>query len=117
MSPVQDDISMAYQCDEDLSIWNIRVQDLFQQKEYYSVLMGKVNHGFVTMIFKQQKDYLLQFTDLSLHFVSEKVKWVREEALSRVIQVEVLEQENIRIESELEYVKNVKDKVTIDQVG
>lgn len=57
-----------------MSIWNVRVQDLFQQKEYYSVLMGREEHGHVSAIFKQGSDFLIQFTDLSLHYISHDQK-------------------------------------------
>lgn len=40
-------------------------------------------------------------------------KWVREEGLSRVKQVEVLNRDAVRIENELEYVKAVNKKVSL----
>lgn len=66
------------------------------------------------MIFKEQsklkEDYIVQFEDLSLVYIENgsKVRWVREESLSQVTQVEIMDQEVIRLESDLEYVKNVK---------
>lgn len=50
--------------------------------------------------------------DLSLHNIeisSIEKKWSREESLSKIRQVEVIEQNAVRIESELEYVKNVRN--------
>jgi hypothetical protein len=44
------------------------------------------------------------------------LKWVREESLSNIKQVEIMDQEIIRIESELEYVKNVKSPVSLHQI-
>jgi hypothetical protein len=60
----------------------------------------------------------VQFADLSLHHIHlstsettpSSTKWVREESLSRVKQVEVLDQDTVRIESELDYVKRVNQK-------
>ena len=66
------------------------------------------------MIFKEQsklkEDYIVQFEDLSLVYIENgsRVRWVREESLSQVTQVEIMDQEVIRLESDLEYVKNVK---------
>ena len=52
----------------------------------------------------------MQFEDLSLVYIENgsRVRWVREESLSQVTQVEIMDQEVIRLESDLEYVKNVK---------
>lgn len=48
------------------------------------------NHGSLLSIFKGSSrnsgDYILQFADLSLHFIqdSKRVKWVKEESLSQI---------------------------------
>ena len=77
--------------------------------------LGSLHHGAVQAVFRSAKNFLVQFADLSLHLYdlpasSGTPRWVREESLSQVKQVEVLSQDNVRIESELEYVKNVKTK-------
>jgi glycerol-3-phosphate responsive antiterminator len=48
----------------------------------------------------------------------EKVQkvWSREEGLSQIKQVEVLQQKAVRIESELDYVKNVNEEVDLGSV-
>jgi hypothetical protein len=56
---------------------------------------------------------------LSLHNIQTpdgSTRWVREESLSKVKQVEVLTQDAIRIESELEYVRNVKSRASLAAV-
>ena len=62
---------------------------------------------------------MVQFEDLSLIYFdlpSGSQKWIREESLSKVKQVEVLTQDAMRIESELEYVRNVKHKAPLSSV-
>ena len=44
------------------------------------------------------------------------MKWVREESLSQIKQLEVLDQEVARIEGDLEYVKNINKPVQIQDV-
>jgi hypothetical protein len=45
-----------------------------------------------------------------------KKVWSREEGLTQIKQVEVLQQKALRIESELDYVKNVKEEASIASV-
>jgi hypothetical protein len=59
----------------------------------------------------------VQFGDLSLHHIeagdAQPFKWVREEGLSQVRQVEVVNRDAVRIKTELDYVKNVNKKVSL----
>jgi hypothetical protein len=62
--------------------------------------------------FKSGTNLIVQLGDLSLHNIEISTiakKWSREESLSKIRQVEVIEQSAVRIESELEYVKNVRN--------
>lgn len=61
----------------------------------------------------------MQFADLALmHFSlpSGSQKWVREESLSKIKQVEVLSQDTAKVESSFEYVKSVKQPVALAEI-
>lgn len=69
--------------------------------------------------FKSSKALIIQLSDLSLHKIeipSGDLKWTREESLSNIKQVEVITQDQTRIESELEYVRNVKAKAPLESI-
>eukprot|EP00347_Sterkiella_histriomuscorum_P017346 403349738 len=80
--------------------------------------LAPTNHGKILSVHKNENSHVLQFEDLSLHYLDQsgKTMWTREESLTQITQIEVLEQEKIRIESELEYVKNVKQSVSLHEV-
>lgn len=54
--------------------------------------MGNDDHGRLLNAFWSNEDMILQFQDLSTHYLKNtQLKWVREEALSKIKQVEVLD--------------------------
>mmetsp|Transcript_28645 Transcript_28645/g.27643 ORF Transcript_28645/g.27643 Transcript_28645/m.27643 type:complete len:140 (+) Transcript_28645:82-501(+) len=61
----------------------------------------------------EKVDLILQFEDHSLHYLQknlQNVMWVREEGLASIQQLEVLDSESIHIETDLAYVKNIKQQ-------
>jgi hypothetical protein len=79
--------------------------------------LGFTTNGKASAAFRSGKTILVQFGDLSLHHIvsgdTPPFKWVREEGLSRVKQVEIINRDSVRIETELEYVKSVNKKISI----
>jgi hypothetical protein len=74
--------------------------------------LGSQPHGLMRRSFKSEGNLIVQLGDLTLHNIeisNIQKKWSREESLSQIKQVEVIEQSAVRIESELEYVKNVRN--------
>lgn len=81
--------------------------------------LGSKHHGRVQEVFANSRGFLVQFAELALvqfSLPSGAQKWVREESLSKVKQVEVLSQDSVKIESSFEYVKSVKQPVALADV-
>lgn len=122
-SASRESLTYAVQCKKFLGLFTLTISDfsivpIFKTQ---GATLGSIHHGALQTVFRSAKSFLVQFADLSLHFydlpaTSGTARWVREESLSQIKQVELLAQDGVRIESELEYVKNVKQKVSVASI-
>ena len=117
----KDKLLYSVHCKTFLGLFSIQASDM----EIHAVFktqgatLGSKHHGRVQNVFGSSRGFLVQFADLALmHFSlpTGSQKWVREESLSTVKQVEVLSQDTVKIESSFEYVKSVKQPVPLAEV-
>jgi glycerol-3-phosphate responsive antiterminator len=113
----------AVQCKNFLGLFSMRTANPSAVEVVFKTQggskLGTSFHGFLRKAFRNSNSLIVQLGDLTLHLMDiEKVLkvWTREEGLSQIKQVEVIQQKAVRIESELEYVKNVKEAAGISTV-
>ncbi len=86
----------AVQCKNFLGLFSLRYTDMEIQvvfKTQSGSNLGSHSHGLLRRSFKSPANLIVQLGDLSLHnmdIAKVEKKWTREEALSRVKQVEVI---------------------------
>lgn len=108
-------------CKTFLGLFSIQASDMQIHALFKTqgATLGSKHHGRVREVFASANGFLVQFSDLALmHFSlpSGSQKWVREESLSKIKQVEVLSQNAAKVESSFEYVKSVKQPVALADV-
>jgi hypothetical protein len=99
-----------------VSVPDMEITPIFKTQ---GATLGSKYHGNLRKVFANEKGFLVQFADLALmHFAlpSGAQKWVREESLSQIKQVEVLTSNGLRIESSFEYVKSVKQDIPLASI-
>lgn len=69
---------------------------IFSEDTTHKLHLGKKHHGYLKKIFKSPKNFIVQFGDLSFHNIEltssghGSRKWIREESLSQIKQVEII---------------------------
>ena len=91
-----------------------KILDKTHKVLYATKSLSLEKNGLVQSFFTGgSKDYLIQFADISLHFFEDtKLKWSREEGLSQLTQIELLDQ--VEKVEPLDYIKHWQQDITID---
>jgi len=114
------DVKLAIRCEDSFRIQTASGDLQLKTQDLGSASHGDLLRGFVAADSAEQ---MLMFNDLSLHYYQRNVRlWQREEALSQITQVEILDTSHLHKESqaaaasELAQMKQMHEPVSLAQI-